>query len=57
MPILNCYVSDFTMALLERHAQERGRQPIDLAEAAIENAVMEGVHPNDLQKLREQFPS
>lgn len=40
MPVLNCYVDDRTMAILEREARERGRKVEELAESAIEEAAL-----------------
>jgi hypothetical protein len=40
MPIINCYVDDETMLWLEKAADEIGRRTDQLAEAAIEDAVV-----------------
>lgn len=52
MPILRCCVDDFTMEILERKALERGQQPVDLAEAAIENAALECVDAREREAIR-----
>lgn len=41
MAILQCYISDDEMELLERVALETGREKTELAEAAISGAISE----------------
>ncbi|MCW5692553.1 MAG: hypothetical protein KIT48_09320 [Pseudolabrys sp.] len=43
MPILKCYISDDNLRHLRIMASERGREAEDLAEAAIENAILEAL--------------
>ncbi len=44
MPILTCYVSDETLQRLKAYAEWRGdgRTPEQLAEAAVEEAALDG---------------
>ncbi len=41
MPMINCYVDDETLSLLEKASAETGREIAELAEAAISNASIE----------------
>lgn len=41
MPVLRCFVSDDDLRFLREEANRRGSDPERLAEAAIENAVLE----------------
>lgn len=40
MPVLNCYVDDETLHILEKASAETGRQIVELAEAAISEAAV-----------------
>lgn len=52
MPMLHCYVDDFTMEILKLQAIRRGQTPVDLAEAAIENVALESVDPRERENIR-----
>lgn len=52
MPMLNCYVDDRTLEILEREAAERGRDetPEHLAESAISEAAIQAHYARDAQE-------
>lgn len=45
--ILQCYVDDRTLAILEKFALESGRTIEELAEAAISEAAIQSLRPGE----------